>query len=661
MNENNVFRIAVVLGDSNSSNFESNLGKLIVYELSESYGKNMDSLAIVDMIKKDFSLEFSIEEIEKACEKNKHVICTKQDKSNQKLYYTIFEKEYNKYKSKKRVDIDEFIERFISSSEDEYNFSEVKDLIYRFLYETFNSDKSIVMDFINPSNTKQTNKILENKFSSDQANTINRFLNWDYEPKNIFILNLICSCFEYCLLTVKKSTKSFADIFRGKVFFLDSNIIFRLAGFNNEDRKTVMTAFVDKCLDAGIKLSYTNITFSEIKSTIDYRVKKIKNTIGGHEPLSVKAMRLMGSQYNNLDFYEQYVEWCKRNKTGDFLGFKRYLEKEINAVLNPFKMVVIDKKYEKNDNYEYLINSFSEYKEKHYRNTYKQAIKVDIDNYMYILDINSGGQATTFSEVGRYFITADHCLVDWSVVQRPGAIPYFVLPSVWYSILLKYRGRAKNDYLAFCQFLNIRIAPEEDKLKDIKESIMPYIMNIKEDVSVKEEMIYDIVEKLNSSNEIDNIPQYVEKVHETIIEKRLNDLKNEYDSKIESLTNQLNSENKEENRLSYLEGQKDIIAKQAEKIVQKNRRVRMILNVGIIITIILLICTFVFGLIGKKQPQDINNVMQWLNDNQGVLEILLLIISVLLGAISKVLSYLNILSTDVNVVTKRLEKNYKEN
>ena len=39
--------------------------------------------------------------------------------------------------------------------------------------------------------------------------------------------------------------------------------------------------------------------------------------------------------------------------------------------------------------------------------------------------------------------------------ENKGDIPTFVLPSVWYSTLLKYKNRTENDYGAFCKFLSM--------------------------------------------------------------------------------------------------------------------------------------------------------------------------------------------------------------
>ena len=143
------------------------------------------------------------------------------------------------------------------------------------------------------------------------------------------------------MLTVKKDFSSYRDIFRGKSFYLDSNVIFRLAGINNEERKIVTSAFIDKCLEEGITVKYTNFTYEEIKETVHNHVETIKKATNGKRMVSVKNWKRFTNPYTNLDFIKLYDEWAKNSKNdyNDFRSFEKYIMNIIQNILRPFKKV----------------------------------------------------------------------------------------------------------------------------------------------------------------------------------------------------------------------------------------------------------------------------------------------------------------------------------
>lgn len=50
----------------------------------------------------------------------------------------------------------------------------------------------------------EDNTIEIEEFNSDEELIINNFLNWDNKDKNEFILNMVTSCYDYCMLTIKR-------------------------------------------------------------------------------------------------------------------------------------------------------------------------------------------------------------------------------------------------------------------------------------------------------------------------------------------------------------------------------------------------------------------------------------------------------------------------
>ena len=100
-----------------------------------------------------------------------------------------------KIQEKQTVNIDEYISMFLASdeSEDSWEFETVKELVYKFLYFSFNSDTKTVLELMNRKTSETKSYCVSDEFSPDEAKVINAFLNWNYVPKNEFVLNLISS------------------------------------------------------------------------------------------------------------------------------------------------------------------------------------------------------------------------------------------------------------------------------------------------------------------------------------------------------------------------------------------------------------------------------------------------------------------------------------
>jgi len=93
---------------------------------------------------------------------------------------------------------------------------ELKNVVYRFLYQGFNSDIQTVLALMNYGGQSIQWNLEENGFSSEEIFDLDRFLNWQDSEKNKIIFKYVSFCYEYCVMTVKKDKSVFSDIFRGK-------------------------------------------------------------------------------------------------------------------------------------------------------------------------------------------------------------------------------------------------------------------------------------------------------------------------------------------------------------------------------------------------------------------------------------------------------------
>lgn len=682
MLQNNVFRLAMALSESKADKFKTNLYKLIKLCLVDSYPDGLTTGGIIDSIKTNYSLEFSHEEIVESIQKNgKTLICQKDGSDPMKVQYRMSPHEYQKEKTRQTDNIDNYILKFIefqkSDGNDNLEFEETKKTIYDFLYFTFNSDTKTVLELIDKKRvTDQTEYKVDSSFTPEQARVINNFLNWDNSDKNVFVLNLISACFDYCMLTVKKDTSSFSSVFNGKRFYLDSNIIFRLAGFNNLERQRSIEAFIKKGTSAGIEFCYTNHTRNELETSIAYHVNKLKLVFGRNMPLSKTAMKKMSSRYANLSFYDEYFEWCKtlHNQAGDYDGFKDYLIKKVKKVLIPFKPVVAENfDTTAHDSFIIHADSFRKYKAENYKNTFDGAIKVDINNYYYLIKLNENGQASNFLDIRNYFITADHCLTEWSRAQRPGTVPIFVLPSVWYSVLLKYKGRTNDDYASFCQFLNIRIAPERDIHLEDKNIMLSYVMSLSETAEIKEEIIYDIEARLSSVGEdtIDDPKGFAEKSYQSVIDKKVKKAKeetvHEYEGKLDKQKRAYDSDNerKESERKKQrtaedaklkADAQDELLDGIAESKAKWHKGIRITALVLFIGCVLGLIVSIILALIVYNNTSNV--FLEWFKDNEVIVFVLFSLFGALSAAVRILIKKTHFLTTDKEHIKKKLKKKY---
>lgn len=676
MDVNRILRLSFILSDNQATTFKSNLKKIVKLVLADCYPNSMSSYEISSVIRENYSLDFLYKEIENSLNKDKSVICNKNKDSGIKTYRLIPE-EYQKFAVKEQSVLDSLLSEFliISKANDEVTFEKCKEIILRFFYYTFNNDVQTLLLLINRKTNESRNYCDEDKFNCEEATLINDFLNWNNREKNELILNLISSCYDYCMLTVKKDDRSYESVFNKKTFYLDSNVIFRLAGFNKKERQDVMKAFIDKCELAGIKIKYTNFTREEIKSTIKHNVNVISKTFGQSTPIAPDAVSVLDSQYSSFDFYEKYYEWTSKlkNSPGDFQSFERYLNKQVEKCYENFTMEIFDSYNTINnrENFDQKCREFSIFKKERYRATNKKAIETDINNYFYMLDKKNNGQANSFTEINSFFITADHCLTEWTLQNRPGSIPIFVLPSVWYSILLKYKGRTENDYEAFCKFLNIRIAPENDPLYCNKTIMLAKVLELSEPKEIKEEIIYDINSKLSEYNIEDNPEDIVNKSVDSVTKKHVDEAVKKVNEEnaakfsrfYEEYENQKTDKYDEGKNRGYQLGVQKEKERQINKITDKVLRRNKRINIVILVVCVLFLLVFLFTLLTCFFRESIDNnsqFMVWVSNNSIALQIIAFIISLIFGLMRIVFSKLDIFSENRDTIHNRVKVKYEK-
>lgn len=569
MQLNNYLRFSLMLGNTQASTFYSNLFKMIELVLFDSYGKPLSTYEVSIIIKDKYDLEFDTTEILNAIERKnngKTLHLPSQDHFYDK--YTISPEEYQKLKQKEQnYSIQKLTQEFMAAVEiEDLNETDIQSIIIKFFYDAFNSNANTILLLLNHSDCAGYVDAIES-FTAQEKIIINSFLDWKNNNKDTFVFNAISCCFDYCMLTIKKDNRSFEDIFQGKCFYLDSNIIFRLAGFNKDERKRVMISFVDKCMQVGIHIVYTNITKLEIETTINHHVTLLAQTLDGQKPgrqkpISTKAMAAM-NPFGDLDFYDIYISWVQNpvNRAGDYDAFEKYLNRKVDSIVRDFEFATIrlSNSFLENENIKTLSESYKEYKTRRRRKIQPNSIKCDIVNYLYLDKINGNIGQRNFTDVKNYIITADHAYSSWAKDVTPCTVPVVVLPSVWYSIILKYTGRSNDDFFAFCKFLNFRINSDVEFVDPRKIKILEIVLELDEPAEIREEIIYDISSKLkNEYNEIVDPEEIVNNSYQYIINKKTEDAlqaqRAQHLLDIQQITQESNCSIETSNSISYKNG-----------------------------------------------------------------------------------------------------------
>lgn len=210
----------------------------------------------------------------------------------------------------------------------------IQDLLNRYFYELLNTNISAYSQLLNPRKGAETTIKVESKnFTPDEIDVINDFLNWDNVEKNKAIFKLLSYALEYALVSNNAKDNVYLSSLRTKVFYLDTNLLYRALGINGVTRKKRTMVFLKKCQESGQKLIVSVYTKKEFEDSIDFHINQLKSFHFGRINPAIFNRYCYGDS-----IYQYYHEWRKGRITYGFDIFKAHLMSEYKKVLKSFSI-----------------------------------------------------------------------------------------------------------------------------------------------------------------------------------------------------------------------------------------------------------------------------------------------------------------------------------
>lgn len=518
-------------------------------------------MALQEAINEQYNLQFTAEEIQTAIvKKGNHSITFSNDLFSLKPSSRI--KLENK--SSFQDELNDSITEYISTHSCSFSSAQVSTLLLNYLYYCFNSNVNNLLSLLNKNEVRIDTQEL--KMSNLEIAVLNDFITWPNQKKDSLIYSIISTCYEYCMLTTKKDNLLSKELFKGKRFYLDANIIFRMAGINNEERKAVTTSFIEHCTDAGIQLFCTSETLDEIYRVINSQVGFIRSIAGDGIPVSCSVLEQINPSLEINDFYKIYYNWCQQpeNRSGDYISFNRFLLKLIQETISELEIFqsTAFKLGRGAADYDSKAENLRNYKntKRKWRVTSKSSAETDLTN---ILDISNLRKSNSNSiwQTNDFLVSADQLLISWANEVFSG-VPIVVLPSVWLSIILRFTGRTDDDYSSFCLFLTQRQHAEQEEIVD-SFRLLSCVNARTNQTELKEQIIVEITQnkeqyKFDSDEDYDKSIDYAfDKVLREVYGKnnqQIAELKNDLQSQLNAQKKESEDTLREQSKLSEESG-----------------------------------------------------------------------------------------------------------
>jgi len=415
--------------------------------------------------------------------------------------------------AKKDNKLSAYIKLFISENHiTSFEYETLQELFLHYIYEKFNQNFYSIYQIINNHIVFNENSRI---YKDDEKIAINMFLSWDYPGKNKCIYQIINKAYDYCCITTNNDENFCIDLDEW-TFYLDTNIFFRLAGFNHDPGRDLLHRFVKVGRDLNLKLKYSNFTKAEIYKAIERQISYIKEICGEYSLINPEQFVNFTPPDFSIEFYTIFYKWSYRNNnTINYDIFTSHVYDIMNNILQDFE--------EDNDGISYFTDNKGYDNNALFNSMHTEiplksanAIKTDVNNILYIKDKNRENKNEKFC-----LITVDTKIISWSTKSFIGS-NIAELPIVWLTILLKYKGRASSrDYEAFCNFISLPIFVQNNSKLEDRLEVLACAQAFISDASLKDKALRELNNHHTMYKKFDTPEKKVEAAIDNLYEQDL--------------------------------------------------------------------------------------------------------------------------------------------
>ena len=532
--EEEIFRLAAVLyKDGNYEVSKENTLKKIVKAIfleNDNISKTISE--IISAIFENYTLNFSEDEIELVIEKNSKIF---QITKLQPIKYNLTEKDYVKLKNKiEKNDLNFYINKYLKDIKSK-NLEEDKNKILHFLYNIFTKNLENYNFFMHLNNDIFSNLSKITDFENGDIDLINGFFKYESAEKDKLIFDIVSLSLEYCLLASPKELNK--RQISNKIFFLDSNVIYRAIGLNGEERKNLTLQFIKRCNDYGIVLKILNITESEFKDSVKYRINRIFHVD------NINTSKKVFKKYSSDEIYLYYYDWKEKRINISSREFENFIFAEYEKLKKENKITVEYKNnidYIDNNEMRSIKDDILAFKNTPISSNGEIIAKYDTQMILSLLEVRkkSNDINKKILNINNFLISTDQQLKDWTF-QKGYEQAIILLPSEWMTIMFRFLGRTSDDYKSFVSFLNLKNKEESTYSPEMIHIILAGVSEMTQDINRQEFYAEQIIE-----HDILEIMQNKDTKDE-IIDKVRNYVKIDMDNELKTITQKKNKVEKD--------------------------------------------------------------------------------------------------------------------
>lgn len=335
----NLFRFNCLIEDKSHNRLNSIILSLIAELIYENYNQEIERNECFEYVVDYCKFHIEKDYFDKLIDNSDFLVKTPSTKD---ISLKLTDEKFNEINHTVTEDsLEKYINDFININGLLQSLGEaIKIILYDSIYNNISS--------FNPDNIKSIIPVeLKQKFTKEEVDAFNNFIDWDNYKKNIAVFNVFLKAIEFSIFTSSKGIKELTkDIFKGKRYCLDTNIIFRLLGIGGEERKESLLKVIKWCTYQGIQFEYSSYTFEELKRRVQASVTEIKHAI------SQKNIEILEESYNsdkylyNEGFVTYYIEQKKLNKVLSPEAYETNLIASFRLLENELGLKPIDKSVE---------------------------------------------------------------------------------------------------------------------------------------------------------------------------------------------------------------------------------------------------------------------------------------------------------------------------